>query len=157
MTAVNKKNETIVVEKLYKHHINRVFDAFSKKASFEQWIAPSDEIGTKILLHDFKVGGQYRIEFTVPEAGSLFLGGKFIYIEPPKQICFTWVWEEPDIHAGINSLVTVDFLEIKRQTKLVITHENLSTLQATERHIQGWNGTLIRLNRFFNDQPIIQD
>ncbi len=153
MTAVSNKTETIQIEKLYKHSIGKVFNAFSRKEIFEQWIAPSDEIGTKILFHDFTIGGRYRIEFSVPKLGTLFLGGEYVHIEYPKQICFTWVWEKPDIHAGINSLVTVNFLKHKDYTKLVITHDNLTTLQATERHVQGWSSTLIRLDQFLSEQP----
>lgn len=134
-----------------------MFDAFSRKAAFEQWIAPSDDIATRILLHDFKIGGQYRSEFSIPGAGTLRLRGKYVHIEPSRQICFTWEWEKPDVHAGINSLVTVDFLEQKGNTKLTITHENLSTLQATERHAQGWNGALARLDQLLSKQPNQKD
>ncbi len=150
MTAISNKIEPIAIEKIYKHSINKVFNAFSKKTAFEQWISPTDKIGTRVLLYDFKVGGKYRIEFSAPEVGTLLLGGEYVNIEYLKQICFTWVWEKPDMHAGINSLVTANFLKHKEYTKLEITHENLSTLQATERHIQGWNGTLLHLEQFLN-------
>jgi len=156
MTARCNKIEFIIIDRHYKHSPERVFEAFSRKAAFEQWIAPSDEIGTRVLLHDFKIGGQYRIEFSIPDSGKLFLKGEYVHIEQPRQICFTWEWEEPDVHAGINSLVTVDFLEHKGNTRLTITHENLSTLQATERHIQGWNGALLRLEKLITNQPDIQ-
>ncbi len=150
MTGTSNKVNPIIIEKIYKHPIYKVFNAFSKKAAFEQWIAPSDKIRTKILSYDFKVGGKYRIKFTIPEVGTSFLGGEYVHIENQKQICFTWVWDNPDIHAGINSLVTVNFIKQKEYTKLEVTHENLSTLQAVERHIQGWNGTLLRLDQLLN-------
>ncbi len=148
MSAINNKIEPIVIERIYKHPVKKVFDAFSHKAAFEQWVAPSNEINTNILIHEFKIGGQYRIEFTVPEVGTLFLAGEYVHIERHKQICFTWVWEKPDIHAGINSLVTADFLDHGEYTRLIITHENLSMLQVVERHTQGWNGALRRLDNF---------
>jgi len=139
----------IIIEKLFKQSVGKVFNTFANKELFEQWIAPSDEIETKILLHDFSVGGCYRIEFIVPDAGTLVLSGEYIHIQPLQQICFTWVWEEPDVHAGINSLVTADFLEYEGQTKLIITHEKIPTPQEIERHFQGWNASLERLNDFF--------
>lgn len=149
MNAVSNSIRPIVIEKEYKHSIERVFSAFSQKMAFEQWIAPSDEIETEVLIYDFTVGGQYKVRFTVPGLGSMFLSGEFIGINEPKQICFTWVWAKPDIHADINSLVTVDFFEHEEYTKLVITHENLSTLEATARHAQGWHGALTRLEKHF--------
>ena len=152
MTAVSNKIEPIVIEKIYKHSIDKVFNAFSQKTAFEQWISPMDIFDTKILLFDFKVGGKYRIEFIVPETGTLLLGGEYVNIKHLQQICFTWIWEKPDMHAGINSLVTANFQERNEYTKLQITHENLSTLPATVRHTQGWNGTLLRLEQFLIKQ-----
>jgi len=147
MNAVSHNIKPIVIKKEYKHSIEKVFSAFSQKTAFEQWIAPSDEIGTEVLIYDFNVGGQYKVKFSVPGFGNMFLSGEFININKPNQICFTWVWDKPDIHAGINSLVTADFFEHEEYTKLVVTHENLSTLEATTRHTQGWNGTLTRLEK----------
>jgi len=155
MTTISNAVEPVIIERLYKHSPDKVFKAFSNRASFEQWIAPTDDIGTRILLYDFKVGGHYRIEFSIPNAGTLFLKGEYVHIKRPNQICFTWVWEEPDVHAGIDSLVTVNFLEHKNFTKLVITHEKLSLTQANARHTQGWNGALTRLENFLN-LPLIQ-
>lgn len=152
MTAIRNMIQPIVVEKLYKHSIDKVFNAFSQKKAFEQWVAPSDEIKTKILLYDFNVGGKYRIEFSMPDVGTVFLGGEYVHIEYLKQICFSWIWEKPDVHADINSLVTVNFIKHKDYTKLKITHENLSTIEATERHLQGWDGTLLRLNKFLTSE-----
>ncbi len=149
MTAKSNYIEPIVIERLYKHPVNKVFNAFSNKESFKQWIAPSVEIKTKILLQEFYVGGRYRIEFIVPEAGVSILSGEYVHIKHLQQICFTWIWEEPDIHAGINSLVTADFLEYEGFTKLTITHEKLSTPKEIERHTRGWNASLGRLNNLF--------
>jgi len=154
MTGISNNIKPIVIEQYYKHSIHKVFKAFSQKNAFEQWIAPSDEIGTKILLYDFTVGGQYRIEFSIPGAGIVYLGGEYVNIESPTQICFTWVWEEPDIHADINSLVTVKLLEHEGHTKLVITHDNLSTLPSSQRHLKGWTGTLARLGNLLTSNSM---
>jgi uncharacterized protein YndB with AHSA1/START domain len=157
MTASSNKIEPIVINRFYEHPREKVFKAFSCKKAFEQWIAPSDDIGTKVLLHNFRVNGLYRIEFSIPETGILSLRGEFVHIDYPRQICFTWLWEEPDVHAGVNSLVTVDFIEIDGSTKLSLTHENLSSLESVERHTLGWSGALARLNKSLTTQLKTKD
>ncbi|MBL1321571.1 MAG: SRPBCC domain-containing protein [Methylophaga sp.] len=132
MTAIINKIEPIVINRFYEHPPEKVFAAFSCKKAFEQWIAPSDNIDTRVLLHDFRINGLYRIEFSIPEIGKSFLGGEFIHIDCPRQICFTWLWEEPYIHAGVNSLVTVDFIELNGSTKLSLTHEMKACLHSNQ-------------------------
>lgn len=135
----------IVIRRLIEHVPERVFDAFSHSKALVAWLAPSDDIVATAMEHDFNVGGRYRVAFALADGNQTVLAGEFVVIERPSKICFTWVWEEPDIHAGIQSLVTVDLLEADGGTELIINHENLSTIEAVDRHTQGWLGTIKRL------------
>ncbi|MBV1915644.1 MAG: SRPBCC domain-containing protein [Pseudomonadales bacterium] len=143
--AVKNQIDPIVLTRSYKHSSEKLFEAFSSAASFERWIAPSDAIATKLLQHEFKVGGKYRIQFTLPDGNASYLGGEYLLIDKPTQLVFTWQWEKPDIHSDIKSLVSVTISPKYGKTELKITHENLSTIDATERHTDGWQGTIERL------------
>ncbi len=143
-------NEPIVLTRIFSHKIEDVFDAFSTGESLEKWLAPADEIEAKTLFHQFKVGGDYKIVFTLADGQKLTLSGKFLEIKQPVRIVFSWQWEEPDIHAGINSIVTVDLEKQEEKTQLTITHQKLSTAQAVTRHSQGWAGTVARLHNWLN-------
>lgn len=149
MIAAND-DEPIILKKIFNHDIENVFDAFSTGKSLEQWLSPADNIKAKTLFHQFEVGGKYKISFTLPDLQELILSGEFLEIENPGKITFTWLWEEPDIHAGINSLVTVNLKKQKEATELTITHQKLSTAEAIIRHSQGWKCTVERLQNWLN-------
>lgn len=58
---------------------------------------------------------------------------------------FTWTWEPPDPHAGIETLVTIDLYETEGGTELVLTHARFPTHQLMRQHEGGWGPTLDRL------------
>lgn len=142
---VKNQIEPIVLTRCYEQSSKKLFEAFSRADAFEQWIAPSDAIITKVLQFEFKVGGKYRIQFILPDGNESYLGGDYLLIDKPGQIIFTWQWEEPDVHSHIKSLVSVNISSKYGKTELKITHENLSTIDATERHTLGWKGAVERL------------
>lgn len=43
-------------------------------------------------------------------------------ILPPRRLVFTWTWEPPNPHAGLETLVTVKLPASGRGTEVVITH-----------------------------------
>lgn len=149
MIAANDENP-LIIKKVFNHGINEVFAAFASGESLQAWLAPADNIKTKALLHQFSVGGNYKISFILPDQQELILFGEYLEIEKPVKIIFTWMWEEPDIHAGINSLVIVDLKQKNENTELTITHQHLSTTAAINRHSQGWAGAIERLHNWLN-------
>ncbi|TVZ41122.1 uncharacterized protein YndB with AHSA1/START domain [Alteromonadaceae bacterium 2753L.S.0a.02] len=147
MATINR-GETIRIQRFFGCSPEILFNAFTRSRAIEQWLAPSDAIKAKVLSYEFSVGGRYRIEFTLPDGQRSVLGGEFVLIEPHCQLIFSWEWEAPDPHAGINSLVTIGVHICGEGCELELTHESLDLSAAVERHTEGWNGALDRLNRF---------
>jgi uncharacterized protein YndB with AHSA1/START domain len=71
--------------------------------------------------------------------------GVFREILPPRRLVFTWTWEAPDPHAGLETLVTVELLASGGDTEVVVTHEWFPTAATRDRHEAGWRATLDRL------------
>jgi len=92
---------------------------------------------------DVRPGGEYRVEVIPNNVAS----GKFVEIDPPRRLVFTWGWE-----SGIGSSVppgssTVIF-ELERHgdgTLLHFSHRDLPNADATARHAHGWEHYLGRL------------
>jgi uncharacterized protein YndB with AHSA1/START domain len=135
----------LVLRHRYAHPRHRVFAAFSSAEALEKWLAPSGSIVTRVLEFSFRVGGHYRIAFTLPDGIQTTLFGEYLLIDEPNKLCFSWRWEAPDPHAGVVSQVTVDYLENGGATELVVTHERLDPPSMKLRHTEGWHGTLVRL------------
>ena len=143
----------LVLKRTYAHDRLRVFDAFSSASALQQWFSPAPDIGAEVVVWDFQVGGCYRITFTLPDGSRTTVRGEFDQIERPDRLSFTWCWEEPDPHAGIDTLVTIDFVNNGGATDVVVTHERLRDQEVKSRHSDGWSGALSRLDRWLGPMP----
>lgn len=138
-------SQPLVVKREFAYGREQVFKAFANAEALQQWIAPDNSFETKVLEFNFHTGGHYRIEFILPNGVHTSLSGQYKIINQPKQLSFTWCWEKPDPHAGIESLVTVDFHEKHNATEVVISHIKFTNSEMKQRHSTGWLGTLTRL------------
>ncbi len=144
MTTANS-SETVVVRQRFKQDRSVVFDAFTRAAALEQWLSPSSDIKTRVIEFDFRPGGLYEYGFVLPDGNEISYSGEFLIIDPLRHISFTWQWAEPDPHAGIATLVTIDFVEANGGTELTVTHDKFPSQDMRERHTAGWRGALGRL------------
>ena len=58
----------------------------------------------------------------------------------------TWVWGNGD-YAGLETLVTIELSPSADGTTLDLTHENLTGIEAREKHEGGWSSTFDCLER----------
>lgn len=140
---------TTTVRRMVQANRTRVFDAFASADALAKWFTPDAGISLEVIDFDFVPQGTFRLRFTMPDGTRPVVGGQYLVIDQPDQIVFSWVWEAPDIHAGIQTQVSVRFIEHGNQTEVVITHDWLPSREACDRHAQGWQGTLGRLGDAF--------
>ena len=105
------------------------------------WFRPGKEFSHPLVEVDLQVGGKYRVAFEGPDGKVDIVGGEFLEITPPHKLVYSWMWEEPNEHAGIPSTVTVEFHRRDDGTELVLTHE-LADADMKRRHRDGWTGAL---------------
>jgi uncharacterized protein YndB with AHSA1/START domain len=77
----------------------------------------------------------------------MLVGGVYREIQAPTRLSFSWLIEPPDVHAGIESQVTVSFAPRADGTDLLILHERFERADANARHAEGWAGALEQLQR----------
>jgi uncharacterized protein YndB with AHSA1/START domain len=70
-------------------------------------------------------------------------------IDPPRALAFTWIWEPPDVHAGIETRVVVTLAERAGATTVEVVHERFPDVESRDRHEAGWADTLDRLQEVF--------
>lgn len=128
----------------------RVFAAFASAAVVGQWLTPAPEVKLTVLELDFREGGRYRFAYDTPEGQRMLVGGVFHSIERPNRLVFSWLIEPPDIHAGIESQVTVSIAPSAEGSDLLILHERFERADANARHSEGWGGALDQLERLLS-------
>ena len=138
---------SLTVRKILPCRPEVAFEAWTKPAVFRKWFAPMP--GMKVTAKfDLRRGGKYRIGFKPEDKPMMYVGGKFVVIDPPHRIEYTWVWEEksnPD-WKGCVSLVTVLFNAIESErTEIVLTHERFADPDECKSHTKGWTKILNRM------------
>lgn len=127
---------------------SRVFDALTRAEYLPHWFSPSDDITVHVIDLQLQVGGAFRLAYGLPSGENAVVTGVYQEIARPDRLVFTWTWEPPDPHAGIDTLVTVEIADIGNETEVRVTHEGFPTAETRDRHDDGWHGTLERLGRF---------
>ncbi len=125
-----------------------VFDAWTDPDLMRLWLHPGPEWSNPLIEVDLRLGGEYRVSFQ-HEDGSPpdFLGGQYREIVPGERLVYTWIWEEPNDFAGIESLVTVTFQDTEGGTEVHLVHSQFGSEPMRARHSAGLPATLHRLER----------
>ena len=139
----------VQVERWYRAPRETVFGAFADANFVEQWMRPSPEVAMRVKRFEFRPGGGYRFAYEMASGTVNTVMGEYLSIHPPSRLTFTWTWEAPDPNAGIETLVTIDFVEQDGGTRVVINHERFPDEITAQRHQAGWTGALARLGTVF--------
>ena len=118
----------------------RLFDAWLDPDSVSAWLRPFDTARTDARIEPV-VGGSYRFDMYQPDAAVVEHVGKYLEIDPPRRLVFTWASPATQHR---DSLVTVEFLESDGGTEVVLTHEQLPEYM-TQAHTGGWTSGLEKL------------
>jgi len=134
---------SLVISRTYPASVERVFKAWTDANQLGQWFAPTDDYTTKANV-DLRVGHEYRITITHKGGNVHTILGTYRLIQPPSKLVYTWRWEGGPM---ADTLVTVDFAPEGDATKVTITHEQFTNTEDRDKHNEGWNGCLNRLQR----------
>ncbi len=74
--------------------------------------------------------------------------GEYRELVPEKKIVFTWKWDNDEVWENQTSVVTVELSDRDAGTELRLTHEQLPSEESRDRHSDGWNSVLDRLEKF---------
>lgn len=135
---------TLNLRRSYAASPELVFRAFAEAQLLERWLCPDPSVSLKVESLDFRVGGAYRLVFTFPDAVRPVIG-KYLLIDPPNSLRFTWIWQQPDEFAGLETVVSVSIRSVDDGCELELTHERFPNGKLKEQHESGWNAALARL------------
>jgi uncharacterized protein YndB with AHSA1/START domain len=134
----------IVLRRTYQAPRQRVFDAWTTPEIAAKFLGPGEITVPEIEL-DVRAGGAYRIVMLLPDGERYIATGTYREVRAPERLSMTWRWHEDDPADEHDSLLTLDFNEVAGGTELVLTHEQLKSVESGERHTEGWTQILDQL------------
>ena len=126
---------------------DRVYAAWTDQEQLRQWFGP-ENVKTRDLIADVRVGGQFHWDCTDPEGKEVTIAGEYRELQPGKKIAFTWRLDEDEDWKNHSSIVTVELFDREGGTELRLTHETLPNEASRDDHKQGWNSVLEKLETF---------
>lgn len=91
---------------------------------------------------DPAAGEAFRLQLTKEDVAM----GKFLEIDPPKRLVFSWGWESEDAVTKPGSTTVEITLAAQGTATLVrLVHRDLPTVESAQAHSRGWEHYLQRL------------
>jgi glutathione S-transferase len=126
-----------------------VYAAWTDPAQLKEWFGP-ENVRTRNFTADARVGGKYRWDLINEEADNMTISGEYRELVPGKKIVFTWKWDDDEAWKYTSSVVTVELSDRDSGTELRLIHEKLPSEESRDRHNEGWNSVVDRLEKFFS-------
>jgi uncharacterized protein YndB with AHSA1/START domain len=123
----------------------KVYRAFLDPDAMARWLPPNGFTG-KVHHSDAKVGGKYRMTFTNFTTDSVIgFGGEYRKLIPNERLCYTDVFEDPNLPGEIE--VTVTLKEVSCGTEMQIVQAGVPAVIPEEACYLGWQESLQNLAR----------
>jgi uncharacterized protein YndB with AHSA1/START domain len=122
-----------------------VFAAFTEPGRLAAWWGP-EGFSVPSLEFDPCVGESYRIEMQPPAGRPFHLTGRFLAVDPPHRLAFTFVWEPPDTE-DVETVADLSFRNLGGSTEVTFTQGPFRTEGRRELHRGGWTESFDKLER----------
>lgn len=124
-----------------------VFQIWAEREHMQQWLGPRGFTCTSLEL-DFRPGGAWRGCIESEQYGASWMGGVYREIVPGQRLVFTFAWEESPGRPGVETLVTVTFVEHEGKTTQTFHQVPFASVESRDSHIDGWGECFGRQQRY---------
>ena len=149
MTTKTSEKTSLEIKRFINAPRVRVYAAWTDPAQLKQWWGP-EGVQTRNFTSDARVGGKYRWDLLNQEGEEMTVYGEYRELVPGRKIVFTWQWDDDEAWKNVSSVVTVELADRDGGTELRLIHEKLPSEASRDRHNEGWNSVIDRLETFFN-------
>ena len=104
--------DALVIRRRFAATPRVVYDLWTRPEFLAKWFRPSAEFTHQFVEVAPTVGGRYRVAFEASDGRVDVVSGEYLEVDPPRRLTFSWMWEPPNEHAGIDSRVTVEFQDV---------------------------------------------
>jgi uncharacterized protein YndB with AHSA1/START domain len=146
MSTQTAVKPSLTLKRRFKAPPAKVFAAWTDPEKIRRWFGPGAMTCT-LAEFDLRVGGHYTMAATSPDGQKHQVLGVVREVVPNQKLVYTWAWHTMPER---ESLVTVEFKPDGDGTMLTLTHEQFVDEDARDRHEQGWNGALDKMDKLLS-------
>jgi uncharacterized protein YndB with AHSA1/START domain len=144
-TAQTATKPSLTLKRRIKASPDKVFAAWTDPEKVKRWMGPG-EVKALSAESDPRAGGRYHWVMQTPAGEIHDVSGVYREVIANEKLVFTWAWKSTPER---ESLVTVEIKPDGDGSLLTLTHEQLFDDDARDRHQQGWNGALDKMEKMF--------
>ena len=149
MATKTSEKTSLEIKRFINAPRDRVYAAWTDPAQLKEWWGP-EGVRTRNFTADVRVAGKYRWDLVNQEGEEMTAFGEYRELVPGKKIVFTWQWDDDEAWKNTSSVVTVELSDCDGGTDVKLTHVQLPSEASRDRHTEGWNSMLDRLEGFFS-------
>lgn len=141
----------LTISREYTCALDVVWEACTNPKALARWFGP-EHAPANSFVADVRPGGKWRACLRVGDAQApLYVSGRYLAIDPQSRLVYSFRWEG-DNHEdgpGVDTEVTMAFEALSvRRTRVTIRQVGLGSTQSRQGHQQGWEGCLLRLEKY---------
>ena len=140
-------NRTLTIEKTFNAPLKLVWEAWSLSEHIGQWWGPKG-METKVIEHEFKVGGRWKYVMQMPNGGEFITEGIYSQIVEYEKIVSSADFKPMTEGVEIQALFEADGDKTKFTFNVVHPTEAYCKQQEQMGFYNGWSSTFERLDEF---------
>ena len=141
MTVINDK---LTISKFFASPRELVYEAWTQPEHAEKW-GPG-KLKMQLDYSDLRVGGTYHITM-IGENSTHVNTGVYKEIVPDEKLVFTHGWDGTN---RVDTTVTVQFLNKKGGTEIILTQVGFKNQEMAASHEEGWSSALDNLDKYLH-------
>ncbi len=143
----NTDSPTLIIQRAFNAPINLVWDAWTQAEQIALWWGPKG-MQTKVIQHDFKVGGSWKYVMTMPDGNEFITEGVYSEIVELEKIVSSADFKP--MTEGVEIQALFEAKEEKTNFIFKVVHPTVEYCKQQEKmgFYKGWGSTFDRLNDF---------
>ena len=144
MNDSNLEKRTVTIERVYDAPISLVWEAWTSPEHIAKWWGPQG-METKIVEHNFKVGGSWKYTMMMPDGNPFVTEGEYLEIVPQEKIVTTGNFRP--MTEGVELHILLEDMNGKTKFTFKVVHntEEYKLQQEKMGIYNGWGSTFDRL------------
>lgn len=140
-------NRTVTLKKHLDAPIQLVWEAWSQPGHITQWWGPKG-METKVIEHDFRVGGQWKYSMKMPDGNDFISDGIYSCIDELKEITSTANFKPMTEGVEIQALFEADGNKTHFTFNIIHPTEEYRKQQEKMGILNGWGSFFERMDAF---------